>query len=119
MTSSLVYQELIYYRFSFPATGLTLTLDISFGYVVCYASDTIPNPNPENGYSWRVEASYYNDSYIDPSMAVGGYIYVGIEGRSNASNNTFNLNGTIGDSATKGLILLWLIEPYCEIHLRI
>ena len=60
------------------------------------------NPNPENGYRWRVEASYYNDSYIDPSMAVGEYIYVGIEGRSNASNNTFNLNGTIGDSATKG-----------------
>lgn len=102
MTFSLVYQEVVYYKFSFPNTGLTFILDIPYGSVVCYASDTIQNPNPENGYSWRVEASYYNDSYIDPSVAVGGYIYVGIEGRSNASNNTFNLNSTVGDTATKG-----------------
>ena len=105
MTSSLVYQEVIYYRFPFPNTGLTFILDVPYGSVVCYVSDTIQNPIPENGYSWRVEASYYNDSYIDPSMvqiAVGEYIYVGIEGRSNASNNTFNLNSTVGDTATKG-----------------
>ena len=83
-------------------------LDISYGSVVCYASSTIRNPNRKHGYSWRVEASYFNDSYIDPSTiegTVGGYIYVGIEGSSNDSNNTFSLNGTSGDSATKGMIV--------------
>ena len=103
--STLAYQEVVYYRFSFPTTGLTLVLDVSYGSVVCYASDSIQNPNRKHGYSLRVEASYYNDSYIDPAVvqgAVGGYLFVGIEGRSNASNNSFSLNGTAGDSATRG-----------------
>ena len=106
ITSSLVYREVIYYRFSFPTNGLTLVLDIDYGSVVCYASDSLQNPNRQHGYSFRVEASYYNDSYIDPSMAqgaVGGYIFIAIEGSSNISNNTFSLNGTAGDSATKGV----------------
>ena len=103
ITSSLVYREVIYYKFSFPSTGLTLVLDIPDGSVVCYASDTIQNPNPRNGYSWRFEASYYNDSYIDPSMVQGAVMHVGIEGRGNASSNIFSLNSTFGDSATKGV----------------
>ena len=104
-TSTLLHRELVYYRFSYPSTGVTLLLDISYGSVVCYASDTLQNPNSEHGYTARVEASYYNDSYIDPSIfqgAIGGYLYIGIEGSSNVSNNTFTLNSTAGDYATKG-----------------
>ena len=77
-------------------------LDISYGSVVCYASDTLQNPNSEHGYTARVEASYYNDSYIDPSIFQGGYLYIGIEGSSSVSNNTSTLNSTAGDYATKG-----------------
>ena len=72
-------------------------------------ADTIRNPNPRNGYSWRVEASYYNDSYIDPSIVQGAVMHVGIEGRSDASNNTFSLNSTFGDSATRGVRIFLLI----------
>jgi receptor-type tyrosine-protein phosphatase Q len=104
VTFSLQHRELIYYRFSFPSSGLTLVLDIDYGSVICYASDFIQNPNSLHGYTASVEASYYNDSYIDPADfpgAVGGYLYIGIEGSSNTSNNTFDLNGTAGDYATK------------------
>jgi hypothetical protein len=100
-TSTLLHRELVYYRFSYPSTGATLLLDISYGSVVCYASDTLQNPNSEHGYTARVEASYYNDSYIDPSIFQGGYLYIGIEGSSSVSNNTFTLNSTAGDYATK------------------
>ena len=104
-SSSLLYQELVYYRFSYTSTGLTLVLDIDYGSVICYTSDTLQNPNRQHGYTARVEASYYNDSYIDPSVfqsAVGGYLYIGIEGSANVSNNTFSLNSTTGDYSTKG-----------------
>lgn len=105
VTASLEYREVIYYRFSYSTNGLTLVLNVPYGYVNCYASGTIQNPNRQHGYTARVEASYYNDSYIDPSTfqaAVGGYLYIGIEGRYNSSNNTFSLNSTFGDTATKG-----------------
>ena len=106
-SSSLLHRELVYYRFSYPSTGLTLVLDVGYGSVICYTSDTLQNPNSEHGYTALVEASYYNDSYIDPSIfqgAIGGYLYVGIEGSSSVSNNTFTLNSTTGDLATKGKI---------------
>lgn len=81
-------------------------LDVLNGSVICYASDSIQNPNNQNRFAFRVEASNYNDTYIGPSMAQGalnGYIFIGVEGRSNASNNAFRLNSSAGDSATRGL----------------
>ena len=87
-----------------PSSGLTVVLDVSEGSVACYISNSLQNPNSKYGYTWRVEAYYYNDSFIDPSTiqgTVGGYIYIGIEGRSNTSN-TFAFNATSGDTATKG-----------------
>ena len=80
-------------------------LNIDYGSVICYASDTLQNPNSRYGYTARVVASSYNDSYIDPAVfpaAVGGYIYIGLEGSTNVSNNSFTVNSTTGDSATKG-----------------
>lgn len=97
----------------YPSTGITLVLDIGYGSVVCYASGTLQNPNSEHGYTAKVEASYYNDSYVDPSSfqgAIGGYLYVGIEGSSNVSNNTFTLNSTVGDFATKGKTIFLQID---------
>jgi len=91
-----------------PSSGLTAVLDISEGSVVCYISNSLQNPNRKYGYTWRVEAYYYNDSFIDPSTIqgeAGGYIYIGIEGRSNTSN-TFVLNATSGDTATKGSYII-------------
>lgn len=88
-------------------------LDIGYGSVVCYVSGTLQNPNSEHGYTAKVEASYYNDSYVDPSSfqgAIGGYLYVGIEGSSNVSNNTFTLNSTVGDFATKGKTIFLQID---------
>lgn len=104
MEGSLVNKEAIYYRFPFPGNGVTFVLEVLNGSVVCYASNTFSNPHHKYNYTWSIEASYYNDSYIDPStiqVTVGPYIYVGIVGNSNSSS-AFFLNATSGDSATAG-----------------
>lgn len=81
-------------------------LEVSDGSISCYASNTLQNPNRKYGYDWTIKADAYNDTYIDPSTnpgAVGAYIYIGIEGRNNLTNNSFIVNVTSDDSATRGL----------------
>ena len=115
VTSTLVYKEVVYYRFPFPTNGLTFVLEISVGSVICYASNSLQNPGRKYGYIWRVEADSYNDSYIDPSTiqgTVGAYIYIGIDGRSINSNNTFVLTTTGGDASTKGWDIFYLSGLY-------
>lgn len=104
VTGTLVYKEVVYYQFPFPNAGLTFVLEISEGSVICYASNSLQNPGRKYGYTWRVVADSYNDSYVDPSTiqgTIGSYIYIGIDGR-NVSNNSFTLTATAGDTSTKG-----------------
>lgn len=88
----------IYYQFQFPSDGVTITLNITSGSVVCYASDRYRNPNEAQGYDWKIEVSGYADVFLDPSLlsrSPGSTIYVAIEGVG-VSNN-FTLGNIEGD----------------------
>ena len=92
----------MYYKLPFPTAGITLTLIVNFGRVICYASDVVQNPNEDQGYIWRVEVNSSAEVFIDPSLLdrdPGVFIYIGIEGGS--SSNEFNLNSTSGDRRSK------------------
>lgn len=98
ITNSVAMGVRVYYRLLFASTGVTIRLDVGVGYIVCYASDTNPNPNAVQGYNWKVETSGYIDTYIDPALLgrpAGQYIYICLEGNQNS--NTFSINSTFGD----------------------
>lgn len=103
--SSVSIGDLQYFRLPFPTTGITLTLSVSNGGVICYASDIVQNPNLYQGYEWRVETNGSVEVFIDPNLLnrdPGTYIYIGIEG--NSSSNQFSLNSTSGDRRSEFFI---------------
>ena len=90
--------ERLYYQFDFPSDGVTITLNISLGYVICYASDRYRNPNEVQGYDWRIEVGGYADTFLDPNLlsrSAGTIVYVAIEGSNRL--NQFTLGNTEGD----------------------
>ena len=94
--------ERIYYRFTFLTSGVTITLNVIGGFVVCYASDRYRNPNEAQGYDWRIEVGGYADVYLDPSLlsrTPGATLYVAIEGVN--TSNHFTLGNTEGDRRGK------------------
>ena len=91
-----------YYSVPFTTGGITLRLDVSIGYITCYASDTFRNPGPGN-YVWLINTRGYADGFIDPAQygRLGTrYIYVALVGGD--SLNTYLLNSTIGNFSSQG-----------------
>ena len=92
-----------YYAVPFTSGGITLRLDISVGYITCYASDTFRNPGPGN-YVWLINTSGYADGFIDPASQFGRsgtrYIYIALVGVN--SLNTYQLNTTSGNFSSQG-----------------
>lgn len=91
--------EVVYYRYLFSQNGITFSLYIATGYVICYVSDTNQNPNSRQGYNWIVNVTNFSDVFIDPQLLgrpAGQYLYIGIEG-GQAGSNGFLLNGADGD----------------------
>ena len=102
MSSSLTYGQRKYYQYGFSSSGLTIRLTVSSGYVICYASDLIQNPNDDQGYVWRVTSSGYIDVFLDPTSLnrpAGTTLYVALEGSS--SSSSFTLSATSGDRRCK------------------
>ena len=88
----------VYYQFDFPSNGVTVVLNVTTGYIICYASDRYQNPNEAQGYDWRVKVSGYADVFLDPSLlprSPGSTVYIGLEGSD--QTNHFNLQNTEGD----------------------
>ena len=92
-----------YYAVPFTSGGITLRLDVSVGYITCYASDTFRNPGPGN-YVWLINTDGYADGFIDPASQFGRsgtrYIYIALVGVS--SLNTYLLNTTSGNFSSQG-----------------
>ena len=95
-----------YYALPFTSGGITLRLDISVGYITCYASDVFRNPGPDN-YVWLINTRGYADGFIDPASQFGRsgtrYIYVALVGVN--ALNTYLLNSTSGNFSSQGIIL--------------
>ena len=100
---TLIQGQFRYYEYSFPVTGLTVRLDVGLGRVVCYASDRIPNPSEDNGYDWKIEASGFVDTFLDPASLgrpAGVIVFIALQGVLDANN--FTLNSTTGNTETIG-----------------
>ena len=95
-----------YYAIPFTSGGITLRLDVSIGYITCYASDVFRNPGPGN-YVWLINTRGYADGFIDPAAQFGRsgtrYIYIALVGVD--PNNTYLFNTTNGNSSSQGM---WL-----------
>lgn len=101
-SDSLMAGQTKYYSLPFAADGVTLRLDVTAGYVSCYASDTVRNPGPSD-YVWFLETGGYNDSFIDPvtlNRSPGRYLYVALLGVNPA--NVYILDSALGDRSTLG-----------------
>lgn len=92
-----------YYVVPFTSGGITVRLDVSVGYISCYASDTTRNPNPYD-YVWLINTAGYADGFLDPA-AFGRpgakYIYIALIGGS--ITNTYILNTTTGNFSSHGM----------------
>ena len=95
-----------YYAVPFTSGGITVRLDVSVGYITCYASDTFRNPGPGN-YVWLINTDGYADGFIDPASQFGRsgtcYIYIALVGVS--ALNTYLLNSTNGNFSSQGRTL--------------
>ena len=91
-----------YYAIPFTSGGITLRLDVSIGYITCYASDVFRNPGPGN-YVWLINTRGYADGFIDPASQFGRsgtrYIYIALVGVDPL--NTFVLNSTTGNFSSQ------------------
>ena len=70
---------------------------------MCYASDRIPNPSEDNGYDWKIEASGFVDTFLDPASLgrqAGVAVFIALQGVLDANN--FTLNSTTGNTETIG-----------------
>ena len=97
-----------YYAVPFTPGGITLRLDVSVGYITCYASDMVRNPGPDN-YVWLINTRGYADGFIDPAQfgRLGThYIYVALVGME--SSNTFLLNSNVGDFSSQGVCMVYI-----------
>lgn len=120
VSSSLTYGQRLYYQYGFSSSGLTIRLTVSSGYVICYASDLIQNPNDDQGYVWRVTSSGFIDVFLDPSSLnrpTGTTLYVALEGSS--SSSSFTLSATSGDRRCKRndhIVTVFKAKAFSRLH---
>ena len=92
----------LYYNLRYPSNGLTLTLTVTSGRIICYASVSVRNPS-ESNYDWKVDTTGREEAYLDPALLtqVGRpRVFITLVGVN--SNNYFTLNSTIGGSSAVG-----------------
>ena len=102
ITNSIGSGEVAYIELPFSDDGVTISVNVSNGSVVIYASDQTTTPN-EAFHDWMVETDEYSDVFLDPNelnRPVGDAVYVAITGEEEA--NSFDFMSTSGDTSTQG-----------------
>lgn len=102
LSRTLVSGGVAYYNLPYPSNGLTLTLTVTSGRIVCYASVSVRNPT-ESNYDWKVDTTGREEAYLDPAFLsrVGRpRVFIALVGRS--GTNSFTLNSTRGGSSAVG-----------------
>lgn len=93
---------IVYYNLPYPSNGLTLTLTVTSGRIICYASVSVRNPT-ESNYEWKVDTTGREEAYLDPailSRVDRPRVFIALIGGS--SSNRFTLNSTRGGSSAVG-----------------
>ena len=98
--STLNQNQAAFFQYTLPDEGLTLTLEVETGLIVCFASNRVQNPN-EALYDFRIEASSFADVFISQDNLEANSsttIFISCEGQNGV--NSFSLNTTCGDTTT-------------------
>lgn len=91
-----------YYQLTFPAEGVSVSLDMTQGSATLYASDNIWNANAQNR-DWTIQATSYAELFMIPSIlgrTVRPLLFLAVVGGQ--SNSTYILSNAVGDTTTKG-----------------
>lgn len=100
--------QYVYFWISpWTSAGVTVSVTLSSGYVVCYASDRFQTPSNLPGYAdWTVTlTNEYTEVYIDPSTLgrpIGSFLSFAFLGRQ--SNNNFTVQVDSGRVLTTGTL---------------
>ena len=91
-SSTLTSGQSVYYNLPYPSEGITVTITVTSGTVVCYASLVNRQPHASN-YTWTIQASSRTvDLFLDPqavSSIPRSRVFVSVRGIS--STNAFSL----------------------------
>ena len=89
---------------SWTSSGVTLSLFLTRGSVVLYASDTIQSPSTLGGYVWRIQSSDYAEIFLNPSTLgrrAGDYVAIALQGNAQP-NCQFVIQADSGNTLTTG-----------------
>ena len=91
-----------FYSIPFFASGITLNLTVSSGYVNCYISDRFRNPN-QYMYDMFIDVRSYWEVYLDPQVlsgTIGDFLYVSFLGVDALS--IYQAESSLGNTLTVG-----------------
>ena len=89
---------------SWTSSGVTLSLFLTSGSVVLFASDTTQSPSTLGGYVWRVQSSGYDEIFLNPSTLgrqAGAFVAIALQGNTQP-NCQFILQADSGNTLTTG-----------------
>lgn len=89
---------------SWTSSGVTLSLFLSRGSVVLYASDINQSPSTVGGYVWRVSSSDYSEIFLNPSSLgrqAGDFVGIALQGNT-LPNSGFIIQADSGNTLTTG-----------------
>lgn len=99
------YGDFTYYLISsWTSSGLTLSLFLTSGSVILFASDTTQSPSTLGGYVWRLQSSGYSEIFLNPATLgrqVGDYVAIALQGNLRPSSN-FVIQIDSGNTLTTG-----------------
>ena len=83
---------------------MTLSLFLTNGSVVSFASDTTQSPSTLGGYVWRVQSSDYSEIFLNPSTLgrqAGDYVAFALQGNLRPTSH-FVIQIDAGNTLTTG-----------------
>ena len=103
---------------SWTSSGVTVSITLSSGYLICYASDRYQTPSSLPGYAdWVVTInSEYTETFIDPSSLgrpIGSFLSFAFLGQQSLNNFTIQIDSgrVLTTSKQSGLIKFCFRSP--------
>lgn len=104
-SGSITYGDFTYFLVpSWASSGVTLSLFLTNGSVVLFASDTTQSPSTLGGYVWRVQSSNYSEEFLNPSTLgrqAGSYVAIALQGNLRPTSH-FIIQVDSGNMLTTG-----------------
>ncbi len=89
---------------SWTSSGVTLSLFLTSGSVILFASDTTQSPSTLGGYVWRLQSSGYSEIFLNPATLgrqAGDYVAFALQGNSRPTSS-FVIQVDSGNTLTTG-----------------